>query len=48
MNLLDPNRTFLMKGLENVKTEFGLTTLAYNMKRVINELGVKTIIKALA
>lgn len=40
-------RTFLMKGLENVKTEFGLTILAYNMKRVINELGVKTIIKAL-
>jgi hypothetical protein len=37
---------FLMKGLENVRAEFSLTALAYNMRRVINILGVKTMIAA--
>jgi len=27
---------FLMRGLVNVRTEFSLTVLAYNLKRVIN------------
>ncbi|MGB3940081.1 MAG: hypothetical protein WBK96_01145, partial [Candidatus Manganitrophaceae bacterium] len=27
---------FLMKGLEKVRAEFSLSTLAYNIKRVIN------------
>ena len=27
---------FLMKGLENVRAEWTLTTLAYNFKRVLN------------
>ena len=35
---------FLMKGLENVRAEFSLTALAYNMRRVINILGVKAMI----
>ncbi len=34
---------FLMKGLENVRAEFSLTALAYNMRRVINILGVNAI-----
>ena len=39
---------FLLRGLENVKAEFSLTTLAYNMRRVINILGVTRLIEALA
>lgn len=31
---------FLMKGLEKVQGEFSLSALVYNMKRVINILGV--------
>jgi transposase len=37
---------FLMRGLENVRAEFSLTALAYNIRRVINILGVKTMIAA--
>jgi len=37
---------FLMKGLENVRAEFSLTALAYNMRRVINILGVNAMIAA--
>jgi len=39
---------FLMKGLEKVRAEFSLSTLAYNMKRVINIVGVEKMIEALA
>ncbi len=38
---------FLMKRLENVKTEMSLHVLAYNMKRAINILGVPAITAAL-
>jgi IS5 family transposase len=38
--------TFLMKGLENVRAEFSLTALAYNLRRVINLLGVSAMIAA--
>ncbi len=41
-------RKLLMKGLANVKTEMGLAILAYNMKRAINELGIKKLIRAMA
>jgi len=37
---------FLMMGLENVRAEFSLTALAYNLRRVINILGVKAMIAA--
>ena len=37
---------FLMKGLENVQAEFSLTAIAYNLRRVTNILGVKTMIAA--
>ena len=40
-------RHFLMKGLEKVKAEFSLITLAYNIKRAINVLGVKALVAAL-
>ena len=36
---------FLTRGLESVKAETNLIFLAYNMKRVINILGVKEIIR---
>ena len=39
---------FLMKTLEKVKTEMSLHVLAYNLKRMINILGVAPLLKALA
>ena len=36
---------FLTRGLESVKAETNLLFLAYNMKRVINILGVTEIIR---
>lgn len=38
---------FLTKTLDRVSTEMGLHVLAYNMKRVINLLGAKTVIEAI-
>ena len=38
---------FLMKGLHNVGTEMSLHVLAYNLKRVINILGVERLLRAL-
>jgi hypothetical protein len=35
---------FLMRGLEKVRAEFSLSALAYNITRVINILGVNTLI----
>jgi transposase len=39
---------FLMRGLEKVKAEFSLSTLAYNIRRVLNILGVKRLMAALS
>jgi transposase len=39
---------FLMRGLPNVRSEMSLTVLAYNIKRVINILGVQKMQAALA
>jgi transposase len=39
---------FLMKGLEKVKAEFSLSTLAYNLRRVLNILGVERLMAALS
>jgi transposase len=41
-------RHFLMRGLDKVKGEFSLSTLAYNIKRAINVLGVRALLAALA
>ena len=38
---------FLMKTLEKGKTEMSLHVLAYNLKRMINILGVGPLLKAL-
>lgn len=38
---------FLMKRLTNVATEMALHVLAYNMKRVMNVIGVPNLIKAI-
>jgi transposase len=38
---------FQMRRLENVKTEMSLHVLAYNMKRVINMIGVKALTEAI-
>lgn len=37
---------FLMRGLANVNAEFSLTTLAYNLRRAINILGVPALLRA--
>jgi len=39
---------FLMRGLANVRGEFSLTALAYNMRRALNILGVKAMTAAAA
>jgi hypothetical protein len=38
---------FLMKRLKNVATEMALSVLAYNLTRVINILGIKTLLIAM-
>lgn len=35
---------FLLKGLDKVSIEFGLTVLSYNFKRVLNHLGVERML----
>lgn len=40
-------RHFLMRGLHNVKTEFSLTALAYNLRRALNLRSVEDLIAAL-
>lgn len=42
------NGQFLMRGLENVRAEMGLSVLSYNLKRVINILSVETLCARLA
>ena len=39
---------FLLKGMRKVTTEFGLTVLSYNLKRVLHILGVEQMISSLA
>ena len=39
---------FLMRGLENVRAEFSLTALAYNLRRALNILGVEAMTAAVA
>ena len=39
---------FLTKTLKNVRTEMSLQVIAYNMKRMINILGVKPQMRAIA
>ena len=39
---------FLLKGLGKVRGEFSLTVLAYNLKRVLNIVGVPRLLEALA
>ena len=38
---------FLMRGLEKVRAEFSLTALAYNLRRVLNIVGLPKLIAAL-
>ena len=38
---------FLMRGLENVRGEFSLTALAYNLRRVTNLMGIPALLAAL-
>jgi hypothetical protein len=39
---------FLMRGLENVRAEFSLTALVYNLQRALNILGVRKLLAAVA
>ena len=38
---------FLMRGLEMVRGEFSLTALVYNLRRVLNIIGLSKLIAAL-
>ena len=38
---------FLLKGIKKVTTEAGLTVLSYNLKRVVNIMGVAEMIRSL-
>lgn len=42
------HRHFLTRGFEKVSGEFALAALTYNMRRVINIIGVKELVKMLA
>ena len=48
INHTNDQRSFLMTGLKNVRAEFSLSCLAYNLKRVINILGVPQLLGALS
>jgi Transposase DDE domain len=37
---------FLMRGLEKVRAEFSLTALTYNLRRVLNIVGLPKLIAA--
>ena len=37
---------FLMRGLDNVRAEFSLTALVYNLRRAVNILGVDAMMAA--
>ncbi len=39
---------FLTRGLENVRAEFSLTALAYNLRRVLNIVGFSELMAAVA
>ena len=39
---------FLMKGLSKVSAEMSLSALAYNIKRVMNIMGIPDMVKALS
>ena len=41
-------KALLMSGLKKVGAEMSLTVLSYNIKRVLNILGVKELITAVA
>lgn len=38
---------FLMRGLEKVRAEFSLSAICYNLRRLINLLGVERLIATL-
>ena len=38
---------FLLKGINKVSTETGLTVLSYNLKRVMNIMGVVELIRSM-
>jgi transposase len=40
------DQAFLMRGLANVRAEFSLTALAYNLRRALNILGVEAMTAA--
>ena len=44
INRRDTQGAFLTRRLDNVRGEFSLTALAYNMRRTINLVGIPTMI----
>ena len=48
MKWMSDSGQFLMRGLTNTRAEMGLNVLSYNLKRVINILGVEVLCEKLA
>jgi hypothetical protein len=46
--LLSAFTHFLLKGLDKVRCEWSLTTLAYNLKRVLNLVSFQKLMAAVA
>ena len=44
--IIDGQGAFLMRRLENVRAEFSLTALAYNLRRAITLVGIPALIAA--
>ena len=38
---------FVLRGMDKVKAEMGLSVLAYNLKRVVNIMGVEALCESL-
>ena len=43
---MDESRRFPDEGLDNVRAEFSLTALVYNLRRAVNILGVDAMMAA--
>jgi hypothetical protein len=48
MKFWNDQRHFLMRGLEKVRAEFSLSTLAYDIKRALKIVGVRGLMAALS
>ena len=46
VSIMPTKGAFLMRGVDNLRAEFSLTALVYNLRRALNILGVETMMAA--